>query len=82
MVIQGEFTLGSLGAFIEYSMNIVWPMEMLGWLTNSFSAAVGSNKKLKKIYAETASITEHAQPEVIEEVKGKIVFDNILFRGG
>lgn len=79
MVIQGEFTLGSLGAFIEYSMNIVWPMEMLGWLTNSFSAAVGSNKKLKKIYAETASITEQEQPEVIEQVKGKITFDNVSF---
>lgn len=80
MVIQGEFTLGSLGAFIEYSMNIVWPMEMLGWLTNSFSAAVGSNKKLKKIYTETASITEQEQPEVLDEVKGKITFDNVSFR--
>lgn len=79
MVIQGEFTLGSLGAFIEYSMNIVWPMEMLGWLTNSFSAAVGSNKKLKKIYAETASITEQETPEVIDTVKGKITFDNVSF---
>ena len=80
MVIQGEFTLGSLGAFIEYSMNIVWPMEMLGWLTNSFSAAVGSNKKLKKIYAETASITETEHPVTLEDVKGKITFDQVTFR--
>ncbi len=79
MVINGEFTLGSLGAFIEYSMNIVWPMEMLGWLTNSFSAAVGSNKKLKKIYAETASITEPETPIILDEVKGKITFDNVSF---
>lgn len=79
MVIEGEFTLGSLGAFIEYSMNIVWPMEMLGWLTNSFSAAVGSNKKLKKIYAETASITEQEQPIVLEGVKGKITFEQVSF---
>ena len=27
-------------------------MEMLGWLTNSFSSAVASNKKIKKIYQE------------------------------
>lgn len=42
---DGSFTLGDLGAFIQYSTNIVWPMEMLGWLTNSLSSAVASNKK-------------------------------------
>ena len=47
-VINGEMTLGQMTAFVEYSMNIVWPMEMLGWLTNSFSSAVASNKKIKK----------------------------------
>lgn len=52
MVIQGSFSLGSLGAFIEYSNNIVWPMEMIGWLTNSLSSAIASNKKLKKIYGK------------------------------
>ena len=38
-VIRGELTLGSLTAFVEYSMNIVWPMEMLGWLSNDFSSS-------------------------------------------
>ena len=36
-VMQGKFTLGELSAFFAYSNNIVWPMEMLGWLTNSLS---------------------------------------------
>ncbi len=79
MVIEGDFSLGSLGAFIEYSMNIVWPMEMLGWLTNSFSAAVASNKKLKKIYAEVPTITEKENPIDLKQVKGKIVFDDVTF---
>ena len=79
MVIKGDFSLGSLGAFIEYSMNIVWPMEMLGWLTNSFSSAIASNRKLKKIYAETAEITEKAKPVVLEKVHGKVTFDKVCF---
>lgn len=79
MVINGEFSLGSLGAFVEYSMNIVWPMEMLGWLTNSFSAAIASNKKLKKIYAETADITEKECPVVLDNVTGKVAFENVSF---
>lgn len=79
LVIYEDFSLGSLGAFIEYSMNIVWPMEMIGWLTNSFSSAVASNKKLKKIYAETSSIQEAEHPIVLDEVKGKITFEKVCF---
>jgi len=80
LVIQQELTLGALGAFIEYSMNIVWPMEMLGWLTNSLSAAIASNKKLKKIYAETASIKEPSAPIVLPHIQGKITFSNVGFK--
>ncbi|MGN0377609.1 MAG: ABC transporter ATP-binding protein [Suilimivivens sp.] len=78
-VMKGEISLGTLTAFIEYSMNIVWPMEMLGWLTNSFSSAVASNKKLKNIYRETPSITEPENPVVIDQVKGKIEFSHVSF---
>lgn len=79
MVIQGSFSLGSLGAFIEYSNNIVWPMEMIGWLTNSLSSAIASNKKLKKIYGETSAIKEPAQPKTLPLVKGSIAFEHVDF---
>ena len=72
-------SLGNLTAFVEYSMNIVWPMEMLGWLSNSFSAAVASNKKLKKICSEVSSIQEVEKPVVLEKVKGRINFENVSF---
>lgn len=78
-VMKDEISLGTLTAFIEYSMNIVWPMEMLGWLTNSFSSAVASNKKLKNIYREIPSITEPENPVVIDQVKGKIEFSHVSF---
>lgn len=78
-VIKGQMTLGQMTAFVEYSTNIVWPMEMLGWLTNSFSAAVASNKKVRKIYEERPTITETAEPVRIEQVAGKIRFDHVSF---
>ena len=80
MVIIGEITLGELGAFVEYSNNIVWPMEMLGWVTNSFSSAVASNKKIKKIYEEKPTILEKENPVVLPEITGKICFDNVSFQ--
>ena len=74
-----ELTLGSLSAFVEYSMNIVWPMEMLGWLTNNFSSAVASNRKLNKIYEETPTIIEKDNPIVLEQVTGNIEFSHVSF---
>lgn len=78
-VIDGEMTLGQMTAFVEYSTNIVWPMEMLGWLTNSFSSAVASNKKIKKIYEEKPSVTEVTNPVKLDKVQGKICFDHVSF---
>ncbi|MDR2043014.1 MAG: ABC transporter ATP-binding protein/permease [Clostridium sp.] len=73
------FSLGSLGAFVEYSMNIVWPMEMLGWLANSVSSAVASYKKLKKVYAETPAVQDCASPVVLERIRGTVVFEKVCF---
>lgn len=76
-VIEGKITLGTLGAFVEYSMNIVWPMEMLGWLFNDFAAAVASNEKLKKIYRQVTEIREAKNPDSLTEVKGNVTFDHV-----
>ncbi|MCM1174145.1 MAG: ABC transporter ATP-binding protein/permease [Blautia sp.] len=78
-VIAGEMTLGEMTAFVEYSNNIVWPMEMLGWLTNSFSSAVASNKKIKKIYREEPGIKEAKEPVILDKVQGKVCFDGVSF---
>lgn len=77
LVIEGEITLGTLGAFTEYSMNIVWPMEMLGWLTNEFASALASRKKIMKIYEEKPSIIEKENPVTLERVKGNISFNHV-----
>ena len=78
-VMQGKITLGTLGAFAEYSTNIVWPMEMLGWLSNDFASAIASGKRIKKIFAEQPLITEVEKPVVLEEVKGAVRFNKVSF---
>jgi ATP-binding cassette subfamily B protein len=78
-VINGKLSLGSLGAFTEYSMNIVWPMEMLGWLSNEFASAIASTKRIKKIYEQTPEIKEPQNPVVLDKVSGSIRFDKVSF---
>ncbi|MBR6535891.1 MAG: ABC transporter ATP-binding protein [Lachnospiraceae bacterium] len=79
MVMNEEITLGTLGAFIEYCNNVVWPLEMLGWLSNELAAAFASRKKINKIYNETSMIAEPEQPVVLPQVRGEISFENVGF---
>ena len=78
-VMNGEMSLGALVAFVEYSRNCTWPMEMLGWLTNDVSSAVASYKKIRKIYEEEPQITNSDKPVLLGEVRGEISFEHASF---
>ncbi|MBQ3104289.1 MAG: ABC transporter ATP-binding protein [Lachnospiraceae bacterium] len=80
LYMTGEVSLGTLGAFVEYSMNIVWPMEMLGWLTNDLSTAVGSYKKIKRVYDNKPAIREEELPVCPEKIGGRIRFEGVSFK--
>lgn len=77
LVIKDKITLGTLSAFTEYSLNIVWPMEMLGWLSNMFASFVASTKRIGKIYAQEPLIKETNQPVVLDTVEGSICFNEV-----
>ncbi len=79
LVMKGEMDIGSLVAYVEYSRNCTWPMEMLGWLTNDVSSAVASRKKIRKIFEQTSTIREAEHPVVLDGVKGEIAFSNVDF---
>ena len=81
-VVQGDMTLGTLVAFSEYCRNIVWPMEMLGWLTNDLSSAAASMKKINKIYSQESSIKEKENPVILQEVRGDVSFEHVCFSRG
>lgn len=88
--INGKMTIGGLTAFLQYSTNIVWPMEMLGWLANGLSAAIASKQRLNKIFARESSITEKPVENgiisskvagSIPAIKGDIEFVNVCYKG-
>ncbi|MDF2820670.1 MAG: putative rane protein [Clostridiales bacterium] len=77
MVINKSISLGKLVAFVAYVDMIVWPMEMIGWLTSSMTEAAASNKKLRKIANEKSEIIEVENPVEVEKVEGTIEFRNV-----
>lgn len=78
-VLTGEMDPGSLVAYVEYSRNCTWPMEMVGWLANDISSAIASRKKIKKIYEHTSAVKEDIEPKVLSEVQGNLEFSHVSF---
>ena len=79
-VMNGNMSLGALVAYVEYSRNCTWPMEMMGWLTNDLSSAVASYKKIKKIYEVKPEIEDSRNVVTLDHVSGNVEFDHVSFR--
>ena len=78
-VMNGEMSLGALVAFVEYTRNCTWPMEMMGWLTNGLSSGIASYKKIKKIYGENSKISNKENAVILDTVRGDVTFENVCF---
>lgn len=81
-----KLSMGELIAFIQYVGGMIWPIEMLGWLTNGFASAKASIKRLNKIYSEMPAILDESK---IEEdllspfdVSGSVKFNNVTYKAG
>lgn len=87
-----KMTVGELIAFTQYVGGMIWPMEMLGWLTNGLSSAKASVKRLNKIYAEMPEITDSTEIAGDEElnsalfsafdINGDISFEHVTYKAG
>lgn len=92
-----KMSVGELMAFLQYVSGMIWPMEMLGWLTNGFSSARASVKRLDKIYAETPDIKDRSALTKISEkddsdfsgalfspfdLNGDISFEHVTYKSG
>lgn len=79
LVMQNEISIGELGAFTEYANNMIWPMEILGWLSNDLASAIASNKKINHILAERPEIKNEEKLVIPEKLKGNLEFRNVSF---
>lgn len=86
-----KMTIGELIAFIQYVGGMIWPMEMLGWLTNGFSSARASVKRLNKIYEVMPEIKDKSalpDEELSQalfnqyDINGDISFDHVSYTCG
>ncbi|TCT13075.1 ATP-binding cassette subfamily B protein [Natranaerovirga pectinivora] len=76
IVINEQLTIGTLVAFIGYMYMLIWPMKMIGWLSNVFAEAFASGKKISAILEEKPKINNVVNP-LNPTIKGVIEFKNV-----
>lgn len=79
IVLNKGLTPGELVAFTEYVNGIIWPMEVIAWLSNEFASAIASDRKVRRILAAVPAVVNPEQPQVLDEVKGHVAFENVSF---
>ncbi len=79
LVIEKEISIGTLVAFSNYIFMLIWPMRMLGWLTNMIAQCQASLKKLQNLFETEPTVKEPERPVVPSKIYGHIAFKNVGF---
>lgn len=78
-VIGGDMSVGGLVAFSSYIYMLIWPMRMLGWLSNVLAQCKASLKKIDGIFEAQPTINSSNEPKVISKSNGALEFKNVSF---
>lgn len=80
LVIKNQISLGTLVAFNSYVWMLIWPMRMIGWLTNILAQSAASAKKIQKILDSKVEIESPEDAIVLDSIQGNIEFKNVSFK--
>jgi len=79
-VASGQMSLGDVVAFIQYSRQFTQPIVQAASIANVLQSAVASAERVFELLDEGELITDPVAPHVLNEVQGKVVFDDVSFR--
>jgi ATP-binding cassette subfamily B multidrug efflux pump len=79
LVMRGEVSIGTLVAFSNYVFMLIWPMRMMGWLTNILAQCRASLKKIEVFFVEDPLICDPSLPRRPERMAGHLVFEKVGF---
>ena len=87
-VSQDELTLGGLVAFIALALQLVWPIEAMGYILSSGQEAATAAQRIYEIFDTEPAITDPAvkgdgeaggTPAALKQ-QGRLRFDRVTFR--
>lgn len=79
-VINGSLTLGVLAAFIGYIDSLYNPLRRLVNSSTTLTQSVASMDRMFELMDEKYDITDRENAKELQQVAGKVTFDDVVFR--
>ena len=79
LVINGEFSLGVLVAFMLYLMMLVWPVMAIGWAITLYQRGMASLQRIEKILDIVPEVRDTEKTIPLEKITPEIRFHNLSF---
>ncbi len=79
LVYAGKFSVGELLEFNSYFTSIVWPVMAMSMLIDMTSRGKASLKRISELLDAKPNVTDSANVESIDYIKGDIEFRNLNF---
>src|SRR5919198_3832958 len=79
-VISGDLSYGQFALFIQLLLQLVWPLEALGWITNLGQRALASAGRSFAWLEHVATLPEPASPRRLPDGPIGVRFDDVRFR--
>jgi len=70
LVIEGNLSLGSLVAFYSYLMMLVYPAQVIGWLTGLAQRAIASGERVYQVLDSPLEMTEKPDAQPLRDAFG------------
>jgi len=74
-----QLTLGGLVAFITLTLQLIWPVEALGFILASGQEAATASQRIYELLDSEPEIVDRPQARVVEDTPGRLRFEGVGF---
>lgn len=78
-VISGSLTVGEIMAFINYLLQILFPLGFLAMMAGQISAANASAERVMEVIDTVSQVQDKPDAIILPTIKGRLVFENVYF---
>jgi len=82
MVVDGSLSLGTLVAFLSYTISFYEPINRLTEVDNVFQEAIAAGERIFELLDTTADIEDAPEAVELPPILGDVTFDDVHFRYG
>ncbi len=79
LAIRGAIGVGDILAFIQYVRSFTQPIAQAATIASTLQSTAAAAERVFEFLNETEEPPERAQPTRLENIKGRVIFENIRF---